>query len=93
MKNIPHWKVQKVEYFAEYKLVISFADGTRKLIDLKEELWGDIFEPLKDVEYFKIVYADGTSIAWNNGADFAPEFLYENSKEFIEEIKPLKHGT
>lgn len=75
--RIPHWVVRKVEYLEDYKLVVSFADGAEKVIDLKDELWGEVFEPLKDKEYFKNVYAEGTSIAWDNGADFAPEFLYE----------------
>lgn len=78
MNKIPHWTVRAVEHVEDYKLLLSFADGTRKIVDLKDELLGEIFEPLRDIEYFKTVDLDGISIAWDNGADFAPEFLYEN---------------
>ena len=75
--KIPHWIVRNVKYVENYKLNITFADGSTKVVDLENNLDGEVFEPLKDTEFFKTVHADGTSIAWENGADFAPEFLYE----------------
>lgn len=75
------WIVDDVEHAGEYKLILTFRDGKRKLIDLQDELWGELFDPLRDVEYFKKVSTEGTSICWPNGADFAPEFLYEKGVE------------
>jgi hypothetical protein len=43
------------------------------------ELWGEVFEPLKDPEYFAKAFVDeelGT-VCWPNGADLSPEWLYE----------------
>ena len=53
------------------------ADGAEGEIDLSSELHGDIFDPLKMVEYFKAlsVHPELHTIVWPNGADFAPKFL------------------
>lgn len=41
---------------------------------------GEVFEPLKAPEFFQQVKvnADTRTVEWPNGADFAPEFLYES---------------
>ncbi len=77
------WQVTAVEYLTDYKLLITFRNGSRKLIDLESYLKGDVFEPLKDLEYFKTVkvHPELDTIYWDNGADFAPEFLFENGIE------------
>ncbi|MGR6034265.1 MAG: DUF2442 domain-containing protein [Candidatus Nitrosoglobus sp.] len=59
------------------KLWLKFNDGTEGQIDLSSELYGKIFEPLKDINHFKQFRIQGNTIAWENGADFAPEFLRE----------------
>jgi len=71
--------VRDVEYLSEYKLLLSFEDGSRRQVDLLPHLNGPIFEPLKDVERFKTVKFDREldTIVWNNGADMSPDFLYE----------------
>lgn len=71
--------VKNVEYLEGYKLALEFDDGTVKEMDLKDELYGEVFEPLKDIEIFKQVYvnSDTNTIEWPNGADFAPEYLHK----------------
>ncbi len=68
-----------VTYLEDYKLRLEFSDGVIKDVDLKDELYGEVFEPLKDIEFFKqaAVNFDTNTIEWPNGADFAPEFLYK----------------
>jgi hypothetical protein len=75
--------VVDVIYLEDYKLRLEFNDGVVQDVDLKGELYGEVFEPLKDVEFFKqvAVNSDTNTIEWPNGADFAPEFLYEIGKE------------
>ena len=71
--------VIEARYVRNFTVWVRFEDGSEGEIDLSEELYGPVFEPLRDVEYCKLVRVDpelGT-IAWPNGADFAPEFLYE----------------
>ena len=68
-----------VRYVSGYKLMLTFEDGSVRLVDLQPHLDGEIFEPLKDLNYFKTVRVepDLDTIVWDNGADIAPEFLYE----------------
>lgn len=72
-----------VKYLNDYKLRLTFNNGVIKDVDLQNELYGKIFEPLKDINLFKQVKINSTNttIEWPNGADFAPEFLYEIGKE------------
>ena len=75
MKNI---EVYRAVYKDNFRIWIEFNDNKSGIIDFENELWGKIFEPLKNIEYFKnFKISDITNtIEWVNGADFAPEFLY-----------------
>ncbi len=75
--------ITSVTYLESYKLRLAFNDGVVKDVDLSGELYGTVFEPLKDVNFFKKVQvnSDTNTIEWPNGADFAPEFLYEIGQE------------
>ncbi len=70
--------VTDAKYLKEYKVWVSFNDGTAGNVDLSSELWGKVFEPLKDINYFKNFEIRGHTLSWDNGADFAPEFLREH---------------
>lgn len=71
--------IKRVKYVNGYKLEIEFNTGDVKIVNLEHHLNGEIFEPLKRVEYFKTVMVNSEidTIYWNNGADFAPEFLFK----------------
>jgi hypothetical protein len=47
-------------------------------LDLKDELYGEIFEPLKNPGFLRrvAVHPEFHTLYWPNGADVAPEFLY-----------------
>ena len=66
----------------DYIVWLKFRDGTSGEIDLGPELWGEVFEPLKDVAFFRLFKIDPEceTLVWPNGADFAPEFLHDNVK-------------
>lgn len=66
-----------VEYLDKYQLKLTFNNGIEGIVDLEQELYGEIFEPLKDQSLFQKVYVNSRTIEWPNGADFAPEFLFE----------------
>lgn len=75
-------RIKKADYLQEYKIQILFSDDQLKIVDLKEDLWGALYEPLKDLDYFKKVSVDEDriTIQWPNGEDFSPDYLYEKSK-------------
>ena len=72
-------RVIEARYVHGYVVHVRFSDGHEGDIDLEVELWGEIFEPLRDPAYFRQfqVRTDLGTITWPNGAGFAPEFLYD----------------
>lgn len=70
--------IEQAKYLDGYKVWLAFNDGVEGEIDLSSELDGEMFEPLKEVSYFKSFTLEGHTLSWSNGADFAPEFLREH---------------
>lgn len=72
-------RVTEVEPLDGFTLRLRFNDGSERVVDLAEELWGPVFEPLKaDPDLFRQVRVDeeiGT-IVWPNGADMDPDVLH-----------------
>lgn len=62
-----------------YKVWIAFDDGKKGEIDLTNKLKnrGGVFEPLQNINYFKNFKIENDTLSWENGADLAPESLYE----------------
>jgi uncharacterized protein DUF2442 len=56
---------------------MTFNDNSEKTIDFRQWLEGPVFEPLKNPSYFRRFFLDGGTVAWPNGADIAPETLYD----------------
>ena len=71
-------RVIGARYVRDYVIWLKFSDGVEGEVDLRGELWGPVFDPLKDKEEFKSFrfHPELHTIVWANGADFAPEFLY-----------------
>jgi hypothetical protein len=70
-------EVKKADYIKDYKLRLEFNEGTVMSVDLEHDLNGIVFEPLKNKEYFKAFSLKYNTIEWENGADFAPEYLFK----------------
>lgn len=76
--------VERVTLKEGYELQIQFSDGVVKDVDLSSELYGEVFEPLREPGIFsKVKVGEEThTIEWPNGTDFAPEFLYEIGRKW-----------
>ncbi|OGX30146.1 MAG: hypothetical protein A2705_00345 [Omnitrophica WOR_2 bacterium RIFCSPHIGHO2_01_FULL_52_10] len=74
--------VVDVKYVRDYIIWVRFNDGIDGEVDLSAELEGEVFGPLKDQKLFRTVKVDSLlgTVVWDNGADLAPEFLYDNLK-------------
>src|SRR5260221_10988848 len=74
--------VIEARYLGDYKVWLEFNDGRKGVVDLADELYGDPHTPLRDRDTFARFYLDYglASIAWLDGVEFAPEFLYERLK-------------
>jgi hypothetical protein len=72
-------EVTRAEYREGYKVWIQFNSGESGVADLSDVLWGPMFEPLRDIQQFKQFVVSDTlhTLAWENVADLAPEFLRE----------------
>jgi Protein of unknown function (DUF2442) len=75
-------RVIEARHCREYVVFIKFQDGVEGEVDLGPQLYGEIFQPLKDPAYFRQLRVDPElhTIVWPNGADFAPEFLYQRAQ-------------
>jgi hypothetical protein len=71
-----HLHVEKANYIAGHRVHLWFNDGVDGEVDLGGLLDGPIFEPLKDEAYFQRFRLEGHTLSWDNGADFAPEYLH-----------------
>jgi hypothetical protein len=70
-------RVTSVQAKPNYILALIFDDGTEGEVCLSDRLFGPMFEPLKDPEFFKLVSVDQFgAVCWPNNADLAPDALY-----------------
>ena len=76
-------KLIEVKALDGYRLWLRFQDGVSGTVDLSAELWGPMFEPLKDRALFAevTVHPELHTVTWPNGADLSPEFLYQEAAQ------------
>jgi hypothetical protein len=68
----------------DYKIRIRFNDETSGIIDFEPVINKDhrkVITDLLNKQQFEDFTVDLDTIVWSNGADFAPEYLYELCKK------------
>jgi len=70
--------VIRATYDDEFRIRLTFSDSLQGVVDFQSWIEeGPVFEPLKDPAFFRRFFVDGGTVVWPNGADVAPETLYE----------------
>ena len=72
--------VIRAEYRGDRRIHLTFNNGLESTVDFSSWLDGAVFEPLKDPDYFRRFFLEGGTVTWPNGADVAPETLYERAE-------------
>ena len=73
-------RVKQVRHLGDYRLELTFTDGTTGQLDFQERVVGrgGVFQPLEDVSFFRQVQVDpeAGTLVWPNAVDFCPDVLY-----------------
>ncbi len=72
----------------DYRLLLGFANGDRRVFDVRPYLDNGVFAALKDVSLFRSVRVNFDTIEWANGADLCPEVLQELSVPVVPDLTP-----
>lgn len=76
------WRLISVRPHEDFRLHVVFVDGTAGDVHLRAFIespstTGTLFEPLRDPGYFRQVRIELGALAWPNGADLAPDVMYD----------------
>lgn len=86
----PLYDVIEVRVLPGYKLAVTFEDGLNGTVDLSQRLEGAVFGPLQDEALFAKAYLGLGTVVWPNGADLAPDVMYDQIKQSgCWEVRPV----
>lgn len=79
------WSICQFEVLSDYRIAVTFADGTTGVADLSprlsQGLLGDGFDVLCDQQFFAKAYLEHGALTWPGGVDLAPDAMYERIKK------------
>lgn len=86
--------VTSVRALDGFRLEVIFEDGVAGVLSLKDRLFGPMFEPLRDPDLFSRVQVDEFgAVCWPNGADLAPDALYDRIASTRQPVSPQLRGS
>jgi hypothetical protein len=76
------WRIVSVTALSERRLKVAFVDGTEGEVDLTRfladpKVEGTVFEALREAAFFTRVDVQMGAVQWPNGADLAPDAMYD----------------
>lgn len=78
--------VISVQPLSDYRLLVEFKSGEKRISDIFPLLSRPIFSFLRDTVYFDKVYLEYGAVTWKdcngNEVDICPDDLYMNSSEY-----------
>jgi|SRR5437660_8404784 len=80
------WRVTSVVVLPDAQLDVSFVDGTTGKVEMRAFLSsptvdGTVFESLRDPALFAEARVVMGAVQWTNGADLAPDAMYDAIRE------------
>lgn len=81
--KLPVWTVIDVKPTNDYSLILTFADGTKKVFSARSLLEKELYSRLKNLSFFLSARAECGTVVWDDDIDIAPEHLYENAVPYF----------
>lgn len=84
--------VVRATYIGGFRIHLTFNDALDATVDFQQWLNGPVFELLKSTTYFRKFFVEGGAVVWPNGADVAPEALYDAAQatRAIKRMEPTR---
>lgn len=79
-------RVEKVKTLSEYRILVTFENGEKKLFDLKPYLEYEVFKPIKNVDEFNKIFIDFGTVCWKCGADLSRDTLYIKGVDYNKQL-------
>jgi len=73
-------RIQEVLTHDDYTMTLKFANGEIRVFDLGPYLDYPVFEPLKNIGFFKLARAAHGTVVWPREIDFDPDTLFLESR-------------
>ena len=85
IRPVAPWRIVSVQAEPNQHLHVTFVDGTTGTVDLRNflndpQIQGTVFEPLRDPTVFTQVHVVMGAVQWANGAELAPDTMYDAIK-------------
>lgn len=76
------WRVVTAQPEHDFRLRVAFVDGTQGAVDMRAflqhgKVTGTVFAPLREPSFFRQVRVEHGAVTWPNGADLAPDAMYD----------------